>query len=225
VLVQVATLMAVFVYYWKDLAAIVMAFLTALSRKQPFGDPQARLGWYILLATLPAGLIGFALKEAVERAFDNPTATALFLFLTAALLLAAEKWGQRNRHLEKIIWKDALWIGIFQAIAIFPGISRSGATITGGMARGLERSSAARFSFLLSIPILLSAGVLAISDLIKIPDFIHLMPTLWPGLIASALTGYLAIRWLLRYLTRHSLTIFALYCIGLALLVLITTWF
>ncbi len=225
VLVQVASLIAVLTYYWRDLRLIFEAFITALWRRQPFANGNARMGWYILVGTIPAGFIGYALKDKVEQAFSSQMTTAIFLFLTAAMLLGAEWLGQKSRRLEELTVKDALWIGFFQAVAIFPGISRSGATITGGMSRGLKRSTAATFSFLLSIPIMLAAGSLASLDLTHSADFTRLMFTFIPGLIASALSGYLAIRWLIRYLSHHSLTVFALYCLGLGTLVLVINLF
>ncbi|MCK4976604.1 MAG: undecaprenyl-diphosphate phosphatase, partial [Anaerolineales bacterium] len=117
-------------------------------------------------------------------------------------------------------WKDAIWIGLFQSFALFPGISRSGATITGGMTRDLERPASARFSFLISIPIMLVAGLAAMADLSKVPDLTSLLPTYIPGFIAAAITGYLAIRWLLGYLTNHPLYVFSIYCALLGLITL-----
>jgi undecaprenyl-diphosphatase len=225
VLVQVATLLAVIAYFWNDLVAILRAFLIGLWHREPFKDPMARLGWLIILATIPAGAIGFLLKNDVENAFNNPTATGFFLLGTAILLLAAERIGKRTVSLEKITWKDAIWIGFFQAMAIFPGVSRSGATITGGMTRDMERAPAARLSFLMSLPIMLAAGLLASLDLIKTPDLGSILPIFIPGFIVAALTGYLAIRWLLGYLTRHPLYVFSIYCAALGLITLATTLF
>src|SRR5512147_193286 len=131
--VQVATLFGVFIYFWKDLVGIIRAFFTCLWQRQPFGDPVARLGWYLILATIPAGLLGLGIKQIVEKTFSSPVATAFFLLVTAGLLLIAERIGKRDRGFESINWKDALRMGIFQGIAIFPGVSRSGSTITGGM--------------------------------------------------------------------------------------------
>jgi len=221
VLVQVATLFAVFAYFWNDLRSILQALLANTFKGKPFSDPLARLGWYLILASIPAGLIGLAVKELVERAFDSPLASALFLLVTAGLLLGAEKVGKRNRSLELISAKDAFWIGFFQALAIFPGISRSGSTIVGGMMRHLDRPSAARFSFLMSIPIMLAAGSLAAVDLIGLPEISQKLPIYLPGFIAAAATGYLAIRWLLSYLIRHPLYLFSIYCTALALLTLV----
>jgi len=221
VLVQVATLVGVIAYFWKDLLAIVSAFLRGLVQRQPFVEQDSRLGWYLILATIPAGLFGLTIKDLVEQAFASPLAVAGFLLFTAALLLVAERIGKRQRGMEQMGWRDALWMGIAQAIAIFPGVSRSGATITGGMLRDLKRPDAARFSFLMSIPIMLAAGLLAVKDLLEIPNFASLLPVYIPGFIAAAVTGYLAIRWLLDFLTRRPLYVFSIYCTLLAVVVFI----
>jgi len=223
VLVQVATLVAVIVYFWNDLIALAKAMLLGLKNKSPMKTPQARLGWNLILATIPAGIIGLLLKDTVENTFANPKLTALALFLTATLLIIAERVGKRDRNLEQLDWKDALWIGFLQVLAIFPGVSRSGATIAGGMTRDLERPTAARFSFLLSIPIMLAAGLLATYDLIRSPYILRLLPTFIPGFISAAVVGYLAIRWMLRFLVGHSLYIFAVYCTVMGLLVIVSS--
>ena len=212
VLVQVATLIAVIAYFWSDLISITRAIILGLKNKSPFGDAESRLGWFILLATIPAGGLGLVLKDTVELAFASLTATAAALLLTAGLLVLAEKVGKRTRSLGEVTWKDALWIGFFQVLAIFPGVSRSGATISGGMTRNLKRPPAARFSFLMSVPIMLAAGVLAILELMQVQDLMSLLPVYIPGFISAAVVGYLAIRWLIGYLGSHSLYIFAIYC-------------
>jgi len=212
ILVQVATLIAVVAYFWSDLLTIGHSMISGVKDRSPFANPESRLGWFILLATLPAGVLGLALKDIVERAFASLTATAVALLLTAALLVIAEKFGRRDRSLENVTWKDAIWIGFFQVFAIFPGVSRSGATISGGMTRDLKRPAAARFSFLMSIPIMLAAGLVASIELINIPNLATLLPVYIPGFISAAVVGYLAIRWLIGYLSKHSLYIFAIYC-------------
>ncbi len=223
VLVQLGTLLAVIVYFWDHLWGIVRAFFSALWRKQPFGDTLARQGWYIILATVPAVLGGLLIKDLVEAAFGNPVATALFLLVTAALLVTAERVGQRNRGMETMTWIDALVMGAFQLLSVFPGVSRSGSTITGGMIRNLDRNSAARFSFLMSVPVMLGAGILAVLDLTEIPGFASRIPSLAAGFITAAVVGYLSIRWLLRYLTRRPLYGFAIYCVGLCAVTLLVT--
>jgi undecaprenyl-diphosphatase len=220
VLVQNGTLLAVIVYFWKDLMQIAGGFLRSLFAGRP-GDPSARLGWLIILATIPAGLFGLAVKSLIEAAFASVAATAVFLFITAALLLIAERVGTRQRSLEQLGWKDALTMGVFQALAVFPGISRSGSTMAGGMIRNLDRAAAARFSFLMSIPIMLAAGGLETVDLINMPIAAGFLPVLAAGIMVSAVVGYFSIRWLLAYLMRHSLKVFAIYCAVAGTLILL----
>jgi len=220
VLVQVATLIAVIVYFWSDLMGIAKALITGIKKRDLFEDPQSRLGILVILATIPAGIIGVIIKPLVEAAFASPQATAIFLLVTAGLLIIAERAGNRSRDLSQLNWIDALWIGLFQALAIFPGVSRSGSTITGGMLRNLKREPAARFSFLMSIPIMLAAGTLATFDLRNIADLSSNLLVFIPGFIAAAVIGYLAIRWFLHYLTHRSLYVFAVYCIFLSCLTL-----
>jgi undecaprenyl-diphosphatase len=220
VLVQMGTLLAVIVYFWKDFWGIGQEMVGNLLQGKPFASSQSRLGWLIILATLPAGVIGLAIKDLVEAAFASPIATAIFLLVTAVFLVTAERVGKRSRSLDQLNWKDALWIGFFQAASIFPGVSRSGSTITGGMLRNVERPTAARFSFLISLPIMLAAGGLALVDLTQIANLSSYIPVIISGLVTSTVVGYLSIRWLLRFLNTHTLVGFALYCIALSLLVL-----
>jgi undecaprenyl-diphosphatase len=223
VLVQDATLVAVIIYFWKDLVEVGRAFLLGLVQRRPFAEPQARLGWYLILATIPAAVFGLLIKKAVEQAFASPVFTALALLVTAGLLLLAEWLGHRRRDLCSLGWLDSLWIGLFQAISIFPGISRSGSTISAGMLRELERPAAARFSFLMSVPVMLGAGGVAMWDMLKIPGWPVLLPAFIPGFIAAAVVGYLSIRWLIGYLVHRPLYVFSAYCTLLALLVLAAT--
>ena len=212
VLVQVATLLAVITYFWPELLTIIKAFIIGLVRRKPFADPFARLGWYLILATIPAGLIGLTIKNLVEQAFNSMAAAGFFLLVTAGLLLLAERLGNRTRKMDQLNWIDAIWIGLFQALAIFPGVSRSGATMTGAMIRGLERPSSARFSFMMSIPIMLAAGLSASVDLLSVPNLGSVLPIFIPGFVTAAVVGYISIRWLIRYLANHPLTVFSIYC-------------
>ncbi len=221
VLVQIGTLVAVIIYFWKDLITILKAFFRGLIERKPFEEPNARLGWYLILATIPAGLAGVLLKSKVEAAFNSPRTTAYFLIATAVMLLAAEFFSRRSRKLVDLKWYDALWIGVFQAFSIFPGVSRSGSTITGGMTRHFDRPSAARFSFLMSIPIMLAAGAMSVLDLFEVPDLSSFLPVLAVGFIAALLVGYLSIHWLLSFLKKRSLVFFAAYCALLAITVII----
>ena len=223
VLVQLGTLVAVIIYFWKDLVTILKAFFVGLANKEPFKEYEARLGWFLLLASIPAGILGMTIKSQVETVFANPIWTALLLFVTAGLLILSDLVGKRTRDLSEITWWDALWIGLFQAISIFPGISRSGATITGGMTRNFDRTSSARFSFLMSIPVMLGASVISLKDLFEIPNLSSFLPMLVLGFLTAAITGYLSIHWLLSFIKRQKFYYFAIYCIILACVVLLVS--
>jgi len=183
-----------------------------LLKRQPFATQDARLGWYIVLATIPAVVFGYFLKDRFASVFSRPMYVAVLLFGTALILVFAERWSGPRRGLNQMGWLDALDIGLWQVAALLPGISRSGATIGGAMQRGIERPAAARFSFLLSVPAMLGAGLLAIMDLLKAGTLTSDLPALAIGFVAAAVTGYLCIRWLLGYLQGHRLYVFAAYC-------------
>ena len=163
VIVQLGTILSLGVYFWKDLVDLVKAFFA-----RPFSTPENSLGWFIIIATIPALVFGYLLKSVVESLFKTPLTEAAIRFLvTSAVLVLAEWTGKRNRSLRKMKWLDAVIIGIAQVIAIFPGASRSGTTISAGMVRGFDRTAAARFAFLMSIPVMLAAGGYQSLDLLK----------------------------------------------------------
>ena len=159
VLVQNATLIAVIIFFKKELFEIARQFILGLKNRTPFTNPDSRLGWSILIATIPAGIVGVLIKDYVEMAFQSILFVAIALFANAVILAIAEIIGKRSRSLGDISFSDAIWVGFAQVISIFPGISRSGSTMAGGLARDLNRTSAAKFSFLISIPIMLAAGI------------------------------------------------------------------
>jgi undecaprenyl-diphosphatase len=212
VLVQWGTLVGVFIYFWLDLWGIARGMVIGLVRRQPFGTAAARMGWYIVLGTIPAVFFGVFLKDIFEAVFGEPVFVAALLLGTAAILTIGERFGRRERATGDFGWLDALVVGLWQVTALFPGISRSGATIGGAMLRGFGRPAAARFSFLLSVPALLGGGVLAIADLLETGTLATDLPALAVGFVAAAISGYLCIRWLLGYLQRRSLAVFAGYC-------------
>ena len=221
VLVQIGTLLAVLIYFRKDLWEIIDAVLSGLRDRQPFSTPQARLGWYLVLASFPAGIAGLFLKKVIERTFSDPRASAGFLLITAALLVIAELIGRRNRTLIDITWKDSVIIGFFQILSLFPGVSRSGSTIAGGMSRHLDRRTSGRFAFLMSVPIMLAAGVASLPDLFETPNLSSFLPVVGVGFLISALVGYFSIHWLLSFLSRRRLYGFAVYCAFLAAIILL----
>ncbi len=212
VLVQWGTLVAVVAYLWSDLVAILQGVIKALIARRPLATWEARLGWLLLLSTLPAVILGLLLTDTVEAAFDSATATAIFLLVTAALLALSERLGHRYRPLEALSGLDAIWIGLGQALALFPGISRSGATIAAALSRNLDRMAAARFSFLMSVPVILGAGMLSLKDLLDAGTLGGHLPVLGVGFVAAAISGYFCIWGLLAFLRRRSLYAFAVYC-------------
>ncbi len=217
VIVQLGTLVSLFAFYWKDLLAIIKA--TFDFRRS---TPERNLGIYILIATLPALLAGYLLKDAVEALFKTPLMEASIRLFTAALLLTLAEWlTSKSRRLDLMTWLDALIIGLFQVIAVFPGASRSGTTISAGMLRGFDRKSAARFAFLMSIPVMLVAGGYEMLDVIKMPDLTSFLLPLTVGFLTAAIVGWLAVRWLIGYLSKHSLFVFAGYCAILGIIVLL----
>jgi len=223
VLVQFGTLFAVVTFFRKDVVAYTQGWFRALTRGKPFETWEARIGWYLILATLPAVGIGFLIKDLVENTFASVLSTAWFLLGTAVLLLIGEAAGRRERDLEGINWRDSLWIGFFQALALFPGISRSGATITGGMTRNFKRYDAARFGFLMALPVMLGASSLAAVDLINSSFLNEFLAPLAIGFVTSAIIGYMVIRWLMSFLTTQPLFVFSIYCTLIGLTALFTS--
>lgn len=208
VIVQLGTIVSLFAFYWKDLLSIAKATLDFRR-----STPERNLGIFIIIATIPALLAGYLLKDAVEALFKQPMLEASIRLFTAAVLLAlAEGLTKKSRTLDSMTWFDALIVGVMQVIAVFPGASRSGATISGGMFRGFDRPSAARFAFLMSAPVMLAAGGYEMLDVVKMPNLGDFLPLLAVGFITAAIVGWFAIKWLIDYLSKRSLYVFAIYC-------------
>ncbi|MFZ3069953.1 MAG: undecaprenyl-diphosphatase UppP [Anaerolineaceae bacterium] len=224
VLVQLGTLVAVIVYFWKDLVTLFKAMVAGVKTHQPLQQADSRLGWLIVLATIPAGLAGLLLKDKVEAAFSNPVLTAVMLFVTAVLLTLSEVLSKKTRGSRDMQPKDALIIGLFQAVSIFPGISRSGSTISGSLLRGFKRQDAARVSFLMAVPIMSAAGLLAVIDLFSMPAPAGFLPVVIVGFLVAMVVGYLSIRWFMGFLKQNTLLPFAVYCGLLSVIVILVTY-
>jgi undecaprenyl-diphosphatase len=225
VLVQMGTLLAVIVYFAHTLREMLVAVWSGLRARQPWADPRSRLGWLILLATVPAVIAGLIFHDLVEAAFGSPTAVFFFLLVTGALLAGAERFGRPQRDLNRVTALDAVAVGAAQALALLPGISRSGSTISAGLLRGLQRSEAARLSFLMSIPVMIGAGLVGLKDLADLSPGLELLLPVVVGFLTAAIVGYFTIRWLLAYLAGHRLTAFAAYCFVVGIGGLVVTWF
>ena len=219
VLIQMGTILALLLYFWHDFWHIGRAVVVGLIKRQPLHNLEARLGWLVLIATLPALAAGFLLKDVVQSMFEEElTQAGVRLLMSSALLAGVEYFGRHTRALESASWVDALAVGMFQVLSLFPGASRSGSTIAGGIARGFDRPSAARFAFLMSAPILLAAGIYETVKAIELPGTHEFLPYLFTGFTAAAVVGWLTIRWLMSFLHRHSLYVFAIYCFTAGLL-------
>ena len=218
VLVQVGTIVAVIIYFWKDLIAIITDFFKQLFSGTPFATTNARLGWLLIVATIPAGLAGLFLQDLVEASFTSPLFAGIALMVTAILMILGEIISHRIGGTEDITLQEALFMGVMQSLALFPGISRSGATISGGMMRHLRREAAGKFSFLMAVPIMLAAGGLSTYQMVtEVPDLMSFLPIMAIGFITALVVGYIAIRWLLRFLVKNSLIYFSIYCIMLGI--------
>ncbi|MEN9563330.1 MAG: undecaprenyl-diphosphatase [Chloroflexota bacterium] len=214
VIVQLGTVAALLLFFWRDYWDIAKAFFLGIMNRKPFEDFHARLGWLVIVATIPAGVVGLVFKQFVKDMSDAPLLWAgIRLLCTAALLAAVEYFDKKSRTLESAAWVDALTVGLFQALAIFPGASRSGSTMAGAMFRGFDRPSAARFAFLMSAPILVAAGLYETIQVILLPKTREFIPILVSGFFTSAVVGWFAIRWLMAYLRKHSLYVFSMYCL------------
>ncbi len=209
IFLHLGTLLAVLVVYFRELVRMVAGMFT--------GRPGGRLGWFVVLGTVPAAVLGIALKPVFEKAFSSVLVSGVMLLVTGSILYWSGRLPRGRRGEEAMTAGDALWVGVFQAVAILPGISRSGSTIAAGLWRGLKPKVAADFSFLLSVPAVLGAGLLNLREALRageVLDYRNLV--LGTGL--SFVFGYIAIKWLIAVVRRGRLDLFAYYCwaVGLA---------
>jgi len=228
-MVHWGTLTAIIAYFWRDWLRIISGFFRSLTTRGPWraeaggrlADQDSRLAWWLIIGSIPAAVFGYAFNDFFESLFSSPTAVGGFLLVTAAILVLSERLGRRVRDDTNIRLLDALLIGLAQAAAIAPGLSRSGATIAAGLGRGLTRESAARFGFLLAAPVILGAGLFQLIDVMQAGSIAGQLPILLIGFLSAAVAGYLCIRFLLAYLRKGKLYVFAAYCaiIGAATLI------
>ena len=223
-LIQLGTLLAVLIYFWKDIISIIKDFFQDnLIKRVKYSEQKinSKLGWLIIIGTIPVVIIGLAFKDAIEGALTkNLYVIAASLIILALILALAEKIAKFKKDLENITILDSIIIGFAQALALIPGSSRSGTTITAGLFVGLKRESAARFSFLLSIPAVFASGVLQLYEAMKFIDQ-SMAVNIIVATIVSGISGYLAIDFLLKYLKKNSTFVFIYYRIALGIFILI----
>jgi len=208
---HLGTLAAVLAVYWPDLLSLVRSWSESVVQRKA-DTTGARLAWWIAVSTIPAMVMGLLWEEQFEALFHSPLHAAALLLVTGLWLALAERLGRMEAGAENLQWWQALLIGVAQGFAIAPGISRSGATIGAGLLLGLRRDAATRFSFLLSTPIILGAGLLQVKRLLELPNLGAALPPLLLGFLAALLSGYACIRFLLNYVKERTLTVFAAYC-------------
>ena len=234
VALHLGTLVALLWFFAPEWIRLIRAGVASIVERKIGGDRDRQLAWFIVIGTIPGGIAGVLAESKIEELFHHPNepvqpaamiAIAVVLALLGLLLFIAERIARHVRGLDQVSLKDAILIGVAQAFAIFPGVSRSGSTITAGLALGLQRETAARFSFLLSAPIIAGAGLKSVFDIFKdiqtgaiAPNEIILFPI---GFLAAAISGYLCIKFLLRYLQNHSTNLFVYYRWALAVLIVV----
>jgi len=217
VALHIGTLLAVIYYFWPDLLVIIREFVQSVFTWSFKNYPNGKTGLFIIIATIPGALFGFVFEEQASGVLRHPLAIALSVFFFGVILYLSDRFSRKQKGISDMKVLDCLIIGIAQALAIIPGVSRSGATITGGLVRNLKRDEAARFSFLLSTPLILGAVLLESRHLdyptVTSSPFIG-------GILTSAIFGFLSIKYLLRYVQTKSYNVFVIYRIALTALIL-----
>jgi undecaprenyl-diphosphatase len=219
---QLGSEVAVLVYFGRDIGRILKAWFNGLFVKSHRDNVDYRMGWYVIIGTLPIVVLGVAFKEAIRGEVRNLWVIATAMLVFSAVIAVAEYIGKQTRHVEQLTWKDGLLVGLAQCLALVPGVSRSGSTISAGLFLGLDRELSARFGFLLGIPAVLASG------LFSLPDAFHPVTEgmsatglqLLVSVIITFVIGYAAIAWLLRFVATHAMYWFVGYRVVLALVVM-----
>lgn len=216
---QLGTEAAVLIYFRRDIMTITRKWCLSLAGKVATDDPDVRMGWLVIIGTIPISVLGLLLQDWIETSARSLWITATMLLAFSFVILAAERFGNQRRELTDLTWKHGIGYGLWQALALVPGVSRSGGTIAGGLFMGYTREAAARYSFLLAIPAVLASGGLQVVEVFsgEAPG----SGTAWGAIIAATIVafgvGYAVIAWFMRYITTHTFTVFMVYRIILAL--------
>jgi undecaprenyl-diphosphatase len=220
--IQVGAIAAVVLYFWKDIARIAVAWVRGLAKPEYRGEFDHRMGWYVIVGSVPIVIVGFLARHLISGPLRSLWWVAAALIGWSIVMVAAERLGTKERPLTRITFMDALVMGLVQCLALIPGISRSGATISAGLFRGLDRVAATRISFLLGIPALVGAGVYELKDALH--GTVGAVPLL-VGTVVSFIVAYASIAWLLRFVAKHTIEVFAFYrvLLGIVLVILLAT--
>ena len=220
VMAHTGTALGVLLYFWRDWLAMIKSTWIHITSRET-SNPAYKLLVLLILGNIPAAALGVAAHRFFEQTFEQPLFAALMLLVTAGLLVLGERIGKLTRVVSDMIWLDSILIGLMQAIAILPDISRSGATIAGGRMRHLKRDDAARFSFLLATPVIIGAGIFQIFELMQTGIHSVDIEVLVIGFVVAFASTYFVIKWLLSYLRNQSTRVFSIYCFVLSVLCLV----
>lgn len=212
VALHLGTLIALLLFFYRDWLRLTKAFFTSLTKKPSHYQADEKLIWFLIFATIPAAVAGYFIEDYAETVLRTPLLIGIMMAVMGLILAAADRFGKKEKNLSEISFKDSLIVGFSQALALIPGTSRSGVTITAGLFRKMDRATAARFSFLLSTPIVAGAVVL------KFKDFIHshIDAISIVGILTSTLVGYLSIKYMLYFLQRYSYKVYVYYRLAFA---------
>jgi undecaprenyl-diphosphatase len=216
--IQVGAILAVLIFFRQEIVRLLRAFFTGIVRPSARRDPDWRMAWFVIVGSIPIGIAGLAAKNVIEGPFRNLWVVAIGLLVWSPVMVYAERRGRQSRPEADLRLMDAITIGVVQCAALVPGVSRSGATISAGLLRDLDRVSATRISFLLSIPALTAAG------LFELPSSIHDGPGALPTLVGTVIAfvvAYASIAWLLRFVAHHPISWFVPYRVGLAIVLIV----
>jgi undecaprenyl-diphosphatase len=217
--IQMGAIAAVILYFARDIWRIIVAWVTGLFKPDRRGSLDHRMGWYVIAGSIPIGIVGFALRDVIKNDLRSLWVVAVALIAWSGVMILAERRGRQNRGERDLSLIDAIFVGVLQCVALVPGVSRSGATISAGLFRGLDRVTATRLSFLLSIPALLAAGVFELKDALG-SQGVGVGQTL-VGTIVSFVVAYASIAWLLKFVAGNSIVKFVPYRVGLGLLLIV----
>jgi undecaprenyl-diphosphatase len=219
---QLGTELAVLVYFAHDIVRILKAWFDGLLVKAHRDNVDYRMGWYVIIGSIPICVLGLAFKDEIRSGVRNLWVVATALIVFSAVIAAAEYFGRQTRHAEQLTWRDGLLVGLAQGLALVPGVSRSGATISAGLFLGMDRELAARFGFLLAIPAVFASGLFSLPDAFAPVNegMSATGPQLLVSVIIAFVVGLVAVAWLLRFLVRHSMYWFVGYRVLLGVLVM-----
>lgn len=217
------TLVAVLTYFYNDVWLLIKGFFHSLSKstRDLESNTYQKLAWLLIIASVPGAVIGKLLESEAETVFRSPLLIAITLSVVGIILWIADRVGKKTKNMNHITWQNSVLIGLAQAAAIIPGISRSGATMTSGLLMGFTREDAAKFSFLMSIPIIAGAGLLKLPEILHIENQMEVLV----GFLSATIFGFLAIKFMMRYISTKSFALFTWYRLGLAGLILAVYFF